>query len=126
MTKVRGSLWGAGIYAVLAVAGLVGTWWFNITFLSTAPGASYVGAWFANPASSSVAVDVIVVAIAACVFFVREGTRLGWRWWAIAAFVVLSFAVAVSFTFPLFLALRERALARGEGAAERATSQNPG
>lgn len=96
------------IYAVLAVVGLVGTWYFNLTFVGGDGGESYLAAWFANPASSSAAVDVIVAAVAACVFFVREGARLHWRW--SLALIPLTFLVALAFTFPLFLFLRERHL----------------
>lgn len=101
----------AVLYGVLALAGLVGTWYFNLSFiLGPESELNYLQAWFANPASSSAAVDVIVAAVAACVFFVHEGIRLGWRWsWL---FVPLTFGVALAFAFPLFLALRERALSR--------------
>jgi hypothetical protein len=96
-------------YLVLSAAGLAGTWYFNLRF-AAGSGTSYLGGWFANPASSSVAVDVIVTAIAACGFYVIEGRRLrmGWTW----LLVPLTFLVALAFTFPLFLALRERALLR--------------
>lgn len=95
-------------YLILAVAGLVGTWYFNLQFGSTGQEQNYLQAWFANPASSSAAVDIIVTAVAACVFFVVEGRRIGLRWvWAL---VPATFVLALAFTFPLFLALRERKL----------------
>ena len=75
-------------------------------------GQGYLGAWFANPASSSAAVDVIVTAVAACLFYLREGTRLGWGRLRLAVLVVLTFAIALAVTFPAFLALRELELAR--------------
>lgn len=102
------------VYLVLSGAGLVGTWYFNLRF-AAGSGTSYLGGWFANPASSSVAVDVIVTATAACGFYVIEGRRLrmGWTW----LLVPLTFLLALAFTFLLFLALRERALLRaGSGA----------
>lgn len=99
------------VYLVLALAGLLGTWWFNLSFVA-AGGGDYLGGWFANAASSSAAVDIIVMALAACVVMVVEGRRLGFRPIGLVLLVVLSFVVAVSFTFPLFLALRERHLAR--------------
>lgn len=106
------------VYLLLALVGLVGTWYFNLSY-SAGPGEpNYVQAWFANAASSSAAVDVIVTALAACVFFVVEGRRIGLRWaWVL---VPLTFAVALAATFPLFLALRERRLA--VTAAERGTA----
>ena len=64
------------------------------------------------------AVDVIVVAGVACIFYVREAQRLGGRWLLLAlALVPLTFAVALAFTFPLFLGLREIALRRDSPAA---------
>ena len=104
------------VYLALSLVGLVGTWWFNIAFF-LGGGGDYLGSWFANAASSSAAVDIIVMAIAACIAMVVEGRRLGWPPVGIAALVVLSFAIAVAFTFPLFLALRERSLLRAPGAA---------
>lgn len=99
------------VYATLSVAGLVGTWWFNLSFFA-AGGGDYLGGWFANAASSSAAVDIIVMALAACVVMVVEGRRLGFRPLVVGLLVVLSFLVAVAFTFPLFLALREARLRR--------------
>ena len=100
------------VYIVLAVVGLVGTWYFNLSFFATSPPTSLFAGFFANGASSSIAVDIIVAGLAASVFYVREGVRLGWRWWWIGASITLSFLIAVAFVFPLFLALRERDLAR--------------
>ncbi len=94
----------AVLYAVLALVGLVGTWYYNLQF-DGAGAQAYLGAWFANPASSSVAVDVIVTALVACIFYVREGLLQRWRW--SLTLVPLTFLVALAFTFPLFLAMRE-------------------
>ena len=40
------------VYLVLSLVGLVGTWWFNLSFFATG-GTDYLGGWFANAASSS-------------------------------------------------------------------------
>lgn len=61
-----------GCYALLAIAGLVGTWCFNLR-LSGEGGQTYLQAWLANPASSSA--EAIVNA--ACLFYLREGSHLG-------------------------------------------------
>lgn len=105
-------------YRVLAVVGLVGTWWFNLQSFDDPQG--YVAGWFANPASSSVAVDIMVVGAAACVFMLIEGRRLGMRhgW----VHVVLTFAVALAFSLPLFLARREAQLRDRDGSARPARS----
>jgi cytochrome bd-type quinol oxidase subunit 2 len=97
-----------GAYAVLAVVGLVGTWWFNLTYR----GGNYLGDWFANPASSSAAVDILVVFAVCVVFYARESRRLGWRVWVPVVFAATSLIIAVAFAFPLFLALRELTITR--------------
>ncbi|WP_380169416.1 DUF2834 domain-containing protein [Jannaschia sp. R86511] len=102
------------VYALLALLGLVGTWWFNIA--SMRAGEDYLAGWFAGPASSSAAVDVIVVAVVACVFLVVEARRIGLTRWA-WVLVPLTFAVAVAFTFPAFLAWRELHLRRATAPA---------
>lgn len=107
----RSSLVFAASWFVLAGAGLVGTWAFNIAYFGEAADYGYLEGWFANPASSSAAVDIIVVALAGCLFMLVEGARLGWSKW-VWVLVPLSFAVAVAFTLPLFLGLRELSLAR--------------
>jgi Terpene cyclase DEP1 len=96
------------VYILLSAVGLIGTWVFNIRSFGT-PGENYLGSWFGTNASSSAAVDIIVVAVAASLFMIVEGRRIGMRgaW----LFVVLSFVVAAAFAFPLFLALRHRRLA---------------
>ena len=97
------------VYFLLAVLGLIGTWYYNFQFFAQDSEISYLEAWFANPASSSAAVDIIAVAIMGSVFMAVEGWRLG-MWW-MWLLIPLSFAIALAFTFPLFLALREIRLA---------------
>jgi Terpene cyclase DEP1 len=108
----------AAVYFALAIGGLIGTWYFNIRFAGEATDLTYIEAWFVNAASSSAAVDVIVTALAANVFFVREGLRLGWGTWS-WALIPLTYLVALAFALPLFLGLRELHLAR------RATAPTP-
>jgi Terpene cyclase DEP1 len=102
----------AGIYFALSIIGLVGTWYFNLQFFRAGTNQGYLEAWFANDASSSAAIDLIVILLMACVFFFREGLRIGWPWYSIALLIPLSISVALAFTFPLFLGLRELHLAR--------------
>lgn len=100
--------WLAGTYFLLSGVGLTGTWYYNIQF----SGGNYLQAWFANAASSSAAIDLIVLAIVVGLFYLREGRRLGWRWYMIVLFLPLSVGLALAFAFPLFLGLREIQLAR--------------
>jgi hypothetical protein len=98
----NGPMW---VYVSLSVIGLVGTAWFNIQGVIASQG-SVLSAWFANPATSSLSVDLLVTASAASVFMVLEGRRIGVRWYWL--YVLAAFVTAVGFTFPLFLAIRER------------------
>ena len=97
------------VYFLLALLGLIGTWYYNFQFFARDSELSYLEAWFANPASSSAAVDIIVVAVMGSVFMAVEGWRLR-MWWS-WLLIPLSFAIALAFTFPLFLAVREIRLA---------------
>ena len=93
-----------------SAVGLVGTGWFNLRFAGSGSGSGYLQGWFANPASSSAALDLIVVSLAISVFILVEGRRLGMRrpW----LYVLFGFVLAMAFTVPLFLLMRERALDR--------------
>lgn len=104
----------AVIYLVLAVAGLIGTWAFNLMAITQA--VDFIGDLLnSGPAVSSISVDLLVVAIAGCVFIVVEARRLGMRFgWL---YVVLAGVTAFAFTFPLFLAMRERRLSQVTTAA---------
>ncbi len=98
----------AGVYFALALVGLVLTWYFNLTYT----GGDYLGDWFANAASSSAAVDLLVIVAVAIVLYLTEGRRIGWPWWWLVLLIPLSIVVAVSFALPLFLGVRELHLAR--------------
>lgn len=92
-------------YLALAFAGLVGTWWFNA--LAIIQLRDFIGDLVTSgPAVSSITVDLVVVAVAGCVFIVAEARRLGMRWaWL---YILGSGLTAFAFTFPLFLAMRQR------------------
>ena len=96
------------VYLALSVLGLAGTWFFNV--LAIVQVRDFIGDWVGSgPAVSSLTVDLLVVAVAGCILIVIEARRLGMkRAWL---YVVLSGITAFAFTFPLFLAMRERKLA---------------
>ncbi|WP_211333819.1 DUF2834 domain-containing protein [Agrococcus jenensis] len=95
----------------LSAAGLVGTWWYNIAFFADPGGLGYLEGWFANAASASASIDLLVVAVAASIFMIVEGARLGWARW-VWVLVVLGAVIAIAFAFPLFLGMRAVALHR--------------
>ncbi|WZH36720.1 MAG: DUF2834 domain-containing protein [Microbacterium enclense] len=110
----------AVLLLALAIAGLIGTWSFNA--LAIVQMRDFVGDLVSSgPAVSSITVDLLVVAIAGSVFIVVEARRLGMRFaWL---YVVLSGVTAFAFTFPLFLAMRQRRLtARARGASSELPS----
>jgi hypothetical protein len=61
-----------------------------------------------NFASKSISADLSVVVITFFVFYIYESLRLKIKYWWVL--IPLTFLVAIAFTFPLFLYLRENAL----------------
>lgn len=97
------------VFLGLSVVGLAGTWFFNV--LAIVQLRDFIGDWVGSgPSVSSLTVDLLVVAIAGSILMIIEGRRVGLRHtWVLVA---LSAITAFAFTFPLFLALRERRLTR--------------
>lgn len=94
-------------FLALSIIGLVGTLAFNA--LAVVQMRDYLGDWFGSgPAVNSLGIDLGVIAIAGSILIVVEARRLGMKnaW----LYIVLSLVTAFAFTFPLFLALRERRL----------------
>ncbi len=95
------------VYLVIAAVGLVGTWTYNLQ--SAAEMRNYLGDWFnSGPSVLSLTTDILVVAVAASIFMIVEGRRLKMRW--LVVYIILIPFVALAFSFPLFLAMRERRL----------------
>lgn len=95
-------------WLLLAIVGLIGTWTFNA--LAIVQLRDFIGDWVnSGPAVSSLTVDLLVVAVAGSILMVVEARRLGMRF--VWLYIVGSAITAFAFTFPLFLAMRERKLA---------------
>jgi hypothetical protein len=94
-------------YLVFAIVGFVTAMYFN--GLAVMGGEDYLAAWFTTPADLVLAFDLSVVAIAAGVFMVIEARRIGMK--KVWVYLLLSGVTALAFTFPLYLAMRERHLA---------------
>ncbi len=104
----------AFIWLILAILGLVGTWTNNT--LAIIGKRDFIGDWVnSGPAVTSLTIDLLIAAVAGSIFMIVEARRLGMRlgW----LYVVGAGFTAFAFTFPLFLANRERTLA-----AQRAAS----
>ncbi|MFC7446334.1 DUF2834 domain-containing protein [Rhodococcus daqingensis] len=107
MTPARRNLCVA--YGVIAFVALIATWWNNIAYIADGGDlGEFVADGYANYASSSLTNDLWFLALAAVVFMVVESRRLGIKY--VWVYVVLSFAIAISVMFPLFLITRERRL----------------
>lgn len=108
------------VYLLLAALGLVTTWYFNIRYMqsggSFAPGPFHENA-FANFLTGSLTMDVYVAALVFAVWVFPESKRLRIR--RPILYVALTFLVALAFAFPLFLAVRERALHAAQADQER-------
>jgi hypothetical protein len=98
-------------YGVLTVLGIVVPWGFNIAWMRTSPSPTavqFVVDGMANPASSSLTVDIGLVFVVFCVWVVAEARRLHTKWmWALIPYGAM---VALASAFPLFLLLRSRHL----------------
>lgn len=96
------------VYLLLALAGLVTAWVFN--YLAVVEGQDYGQAWTATAVDLVLTYDLGIVAVAGVIFMIAEGRRIGLkRVWLL---ILLSGVTAMAFVFPLFLALRERKLAK--------------
>ena len=104
----RGRFW---FFLIVSIVGLVTAWVFNgIAVVQGATGSDYLEAWFTTSLDWVLSLDLLVVAVAGSAFILIEGRRLGMRY--LWAYILGSGVTAFAFTFPLFLAMRERALAQ--------------
>lgn len=95
------------VYLSLAAVGFVTAMVFN--GLAVMEGADYGAAWTGSAVDWVLTADLSVVAIASVVFMFAEARRLGMK--RVWLYIALSAVTAMAFTFPLFLAMRERAIA---------------
>jgi hypothetical protein len=95
------------IFISLAVIGFVTAMVFN--GIAVMNGENYATAWFGTAVDWVLSADLTVVAIASVVFMLAEARRIGLK--RVWLYIALSGVTAMAFTFPLFLAMRERQLA---------------
>ena len=97
------------VYAVVGLAALIGTQIVLVQYM-TSEGGSLLDDVVANGAATFSLIDLLAVAVIALVFIIAEGRRLGVRF--LWVYVVLTFAVAISVSLPLFLIARQVHLAK--------------
>lgn len=106
-------------YLLLAAIALVGTQTtLAFHFADGGDFGSFLTDPVVNPASTFFVIDVLVVAVAALVLMIVEGRRLGMR--HLWVYVALTFVVAISVAFPLFLAARQLTFGRSATGASEA------
>ncbi len=99
------------IYLTLAIVGLVVPLYFVSQFfmdLGQLDWGSFMASAFANPAASSMTVDLFIVLLAFIVWMIPEAKELKMQnWWIYPFFSVM---VSAAFGIPFFLFMRERHL----------------
>jgi hypothetical protein len=97
------------LYLLLALLGVVMTWYHNLQFMQESGGLFDIGAFLAatsgNAASRSLSWDLAIACIAGLLWIYYECRRLGLRFFWV--YVLLAFGVAWAFAFPLFLYVRQ-------------------
>lgn len=92
-------------YLLIAVLGLVGTWYFNLLWFLTVDSPP-LSETMASPLVRSIVIDLWVVLLTFLVWLIPEARRLKIRhWW-----VIVVLRIFVAFAYPLFMFLRERKL----------------
>ena len=97
------------IYLLLAIFGLVMTWYYNLQFIAESGGsfdvAEFIAASATNAAARSLSWDLAIACITGLTWIYFESKRmdLGFFW----VYIILAFAVAFAFAFPLFLFVRQ-------------------
>lgn len=103
------------VYGAISIAALIATWSQNLSYPASNPAALLIN--FARDtkvtaASRSITVDILLFALAATVLTVIEARKHNVRF--VWLYVLGSFLIAVSVTFPLFLIARELRLGASE------------
>ncbi|MEX2441069.1 MAG: DUF2834 domain-containing protein [Pontimonas sp.] len=120
MTMTRAQRSRFWFYLVVSAIGLITAWVFNgLAVVGGATSSDYVEAWFTSSLDWVLSLDLLVLAVAGSAFIVLEGRRLGMRF--LWAYILASGVTAFAFTFPLFLAVRERAMAIASAKVSDAT-----
>ena len=97
-------------FLILSIIGLITAWIFN--GVASVTGQDYLNAWFGSAVDWVLSVDLLIVAIVGSALMIFEAQRLGMK--RVWLYIVLSGITAFAFTFPLFLAMREKKLAELE------------
>lgn len=99
------------LYLVLSMVGLIWTMYYNVKYFQTVDDASFAN-FFRDAAlnfpGKSLVADLRIVVIVFFVFYIPDAIKLKIRFWWLL--VPLTYILAIAFTFPMYLYLRERKL----------------
>ena len=98
-------------YLFLTVLGISYTWYYNIQYFQTVENPSLINFFKdtqSNFAGKSFGADLTVVVLTFFVFMIPESIRLKIKYWWVL--IPLTFLIAIAFTFPLFLYMRENTM----------------
>jgi hypothetical protein len=110
------------VYALIGLIALVGTWGNNIDYLHLGLVGANIHFWqetLVNPASRSITVDILCLALAAIVWMLLEARRLSMR--GVWAWVLMGVFVAMGAAFPWFMVHRELVLEKREASSNGGT-----
>lgn len=96
----------ARLYFLFSAVGLITAWYFNA--LAVMEQQDYLSAWFGTSVDWVLSTDLLVVAMAVVSFMIFEARRLDMK--RVWLYFLVSGMTAMAFTFPLFMAMRERRL----------------
>jgi hypothetical protein len=95
------------VYGVIAVAALIATWSQNLAYVDKPARflLDFINDSKVTPASRSMSVDALLLALSAAILMVIEARRHGVKY--VWLYIAGAFATAISVAFPLFLIARE-------------------
>ncbi|MDX6747243.1 DUF2834 domain-containing protein [Polaribacter sp. PL03] len=99
------------IYLLLTILGICYTWYYNIQWFQTVENPTFLNFMKdaqVNFAGKSFGADLTVVVLTFFIFMIPESLRLKIKYWWVL--LPLTFIIAIAFTFPLFLYMRENAI----------------
>ncbi|RAV97740.1 DUF2834 domain-containing protein [Pseudochryseolinea flava] len=108
MRSWTGVMW---FYLLMAIAGALLPWYFNIqALLGPVPFTlkNYIAAGFANNFVASISIDFLIAASTMMTWMIIESRRIKMRY--IGWYIAFTFLISFAMTCPLFLFNRERLL----------------
>ena len=97
------------LYLLLAIFGLVMTWYYNLQFIAESGGSfdvmGFIAAGATNAAAQSLSWDLAIACVTGLIWIYFESKRMGLGYFWV--YIILAFCVAFAFAFPLFLFFRE-------------------